>query len=150
MSAVNEDEMLITLPSVSTQGSAAANRPSRYETGLAHPIRLDGVWEAALVNFTYPLEWTCLSSDYRFTIAYSAPGEKLTGEVALDLEADQPMEQEIWPQFLSSDDLELCNDRLSRRLLHFSPSAEMDHTGGSLIKCSSQPIVRICLRFALA
>ena len=115
--------MLITLPSVPTQGSAAANRPSRYETRLAHPIRLDGVWQAALVNFTYPNEWTCLASDYRFTIAYPAPGKKLTREVALDLEVEQPMEKEIWPQFLSSDDLELCNDRLSLRLLHFSRNA---------------------------
>ena len=33
------------------------------------------------------------------------------------------MEQEIWPQFLSSGDLELGNDRLSRRLLYFSRNA---------------------------
>ena len=52
-----------------------------------------------------------------------APGEKLTGEVALDLEVEQPMEQEIWNQFLSTDDLELCNDWFSRRLLHFSRNA---------------------------
>ena len=86
MSVINEDEMVITLPSVPTQGSAAANRPSRYETQLAHPIRLDGVWVAALVNFTYPHEWNCLASDYRLTIAYPAPGLKLTREVVLDLE----------------------------------------------------------------
>ena len=54
MSVLNEDEMLITLHCVPTQGSAAANRTSRYETRLAQSIRLDGVSVAALVNFTYP------------------------------------------------------------------------------------------------
>ena len=80
MSAPIDDEFFIPLPSNATQGSAAANRPSRYEIRLAHPLRLDGVWTAALINFTYSHEWTCLDRDYHFTIEFPATGEKLTGK----------------------------------------------------------------------
>ena len=52
MSAPIDDEFFITLLSNATQGSPTGNRPSRYETRLAHPLRLDGVWEAALINYT--------------------------------------------------------------------------------------------------
>ena len=38
MSAPIDDEFFITLPSNATQGSPAGNRPSRYETRLAHPL----------------------------------------------------------------------------------------------------------------
>ena len=123
MSAPIDDEFFITLPSNATQGSPAGNRPSRYETRLAHPLRLDGVWEAALINFTYPHEWTCLERDYRFTIAYPAPGEKLTGEPGSDFNQEQPLHYERWTEFLSEEDLNLPDDRLARRLLHFSERA---------------------------
>ena len=119
MSAPIDDEFIITLPSNATQGSPAGNRPSRYETRLAHPLRLDGVWEAALINFTYPHEWTCLDRDYRFTIAYPAPGEKLTGELGSDFNEEQPSQYERWAEFLSQEDLNLPDDRLACRLLHF-------------------------------
>ena len=94
MSAPIDDEFFITLPSNATQGSPAGNRPSRYETRLAHPLRFDNVWEAALINFTYPHEWTCLDRDYRFTIAYPAPGEKLAGEPGSDFNEEQPLQYE--------------------------------------------------------
>ena len=115
MSAPIDDEFFITLPTNATQGSPAGNRPSRYETRLAHTLRLDGVWEAALINFTYPHEWTCLGRDYRFTIAYPAPGEKLTGEPGSDFNDEQPLQYERWPEFLSQEDLNLPDDRLARR-----------------------------------
>ena len=123
MSAPIDDEFFITLPSKATQGSLAGNRPSRYETRLAHPFRLDGVWEAALINFTYPHEWTCLERDYRFTIAYPAPGEILTGQPGADLNQEQPLEYDRWPELLSQDDLNLPDDRLARRLLNFTERA---------------------------
>ena len=119
MSAPIDDEFFITLPSNATKGSRAVNRPSRYETRLAHPLRLDGVWEAALINFTYPHEWTCLDRDYCFTIAYPPPGEKLTGEPGSDFNKEQPLQYKRWAEFLLQEDLNLLDDRLARRLLHF-------------------------------
>ena len=89
MSAPIDDKLLITLPRTATHSSPRGNRPSRYETRLAHPLGLDGVWEAALINFTYPHEWTCLDRDYRFTIAYPAPGEKLIGEPGINFNEER-------------------------------------------------------------
>ena len=123
MSAPIDDEFFITLPSNATQGSPAGNRPSRYETRLAHPLRLDGMWEVALINFTYPHEWTYIERDYRYTIAYPAPGEQLTGKPGADLNEEQPLHYERWPEFLSQGDLNLPDDRLARRLLHFNERA---------------------------
>ena len=96
MSEPSEDEFLVTLPSNVPEASAFVNRPSRYETRLARPMRLDGAWEAALINFTYPHEWSCLKRDYRFTIAFPAPGEKQFGSAGMDLNEKQPLDYMDW------------------------------------------------------
>jgi hypothetical protein len=92
MSVPNEYEILITLPSNVPEAWALGNRPSRYETRLARPTRLDGVYEAALIKFPYPHEWTCLKRDYRFTIAFPALGEKQFGSAGMDLNEKQPLD----------------------------------------------------------
>ena len=120
MSAPNEEKFIITLPSNVPEASAIGNRPSRYETRLARPMRLDGAWEAALINFTYPHEWTCLKRDYRFTIAFPAPGEKQYGSAGTDLEWKQPLEYLNWHTQLSEEDLHLPDKNIARRLLHFN------------------------------
>ena len=120
MSAPIEDEFLITLPSNIPEASASSNRPSRYETRLARPLRLDGVWEAALINFTYPHEWTCLKRDYRFTIAYPAPGEKLTGGASTDVNEKQPLDYVNWESQIPEEDLKLPDKNVARRLINFN------------------------------
>ena len=81
------------------------------------------MWEAALIKLTYPRECTCLERDYRFTIPYPAPGEKLTGEPGTDFIEEQPLHYEQLAEFLMQNDLNLPDDRLVRRLLHFSERA---------------------------
>ena len=81
------------------------------------------MWETALINFTYLHEWASVERDYRFTIRYPAPGEKLTGEQGADLNEEQPLQYERWPEFLFQDDLNLPDDRLACRLLHFTERA---------------------------
>ena len=120
MSAPIDNEFVITLPSNATHNSPAGNRPSRYETRLAHPLRLDGVWKAALINFTYPHEWSSLERDYHFTIPYPAAGEKLSGEQGTDFNEEQPLHYERWAEFLLQENLNLPDTRLARRLIHFS------------------------------
>ena len=51
---------------------------------------------------------------------YSAPGEKLTGEPCADLNEEQPLHYDRWPEFLSQEELHVPNDRLARRLLDFN------------------------------
>ena len=120
MSAPNDDEFLITLPSNVPGKAAAGNRPTRYETRLARPLRLDGAWEAALMNFTYPHEWTCLLRDYRFTIAYPARGASLVGSPGGDLSQEQPIDYLEWHEHLSEADLRLPEKSLALRQLHFN------------------------------
>ena len=88
--------------------------------GLLRPLRLDGVWEAALINFTYPHEWTCLKRDYRFTIAYPAPGEKLTGRASTDLNEKQPLDYVNWESQIPEEDLKLPEKNVARRLINFN------------------------------
>lgn len=120
MSAPIEDEFLITLPSNVPETSAQGNRPSRYETRLARPLRLDGVWEAALINFTYPHEWTCLKRDYRFTIAYPAPGQKQIGRASFDLHEQQPLDYVSWQNQTTAEELFLPAKNIARRLINFT------------------------------
>ena len=120
MSAPMDDEFLITLPSNVPGKAAAGNRPTRYETRLARPLRMDGAWEAALMNFTYPHEWTCLLRDYHFTIAYPAPGTPLVGSAGSDVSQEQPIDYLEWHEHLSEADLRLPEKSIALRQLHFN------------------------------
>ena len=43
--------------------------------------------------------------------------------MGLGLEENHPIKRDVWSQFLSNDDLDLCSNRLSRQLLHISRHA---------------------------
>ena len=81
------------------------------------------MWEGALIYFTYPLEWTCIDRDYCFIIVYQALNEKLTGEPGTNLNEEQPLDYERWPEFFTEVELNLPDDRLACRLLNLQKRA---------------------------
>ena len=45
---------------------AIQNKPNLYETELAKPLDLPGEWDVALINISYPHNWTNLVKSYLF------------------------------------------------------------------------------------
>ena len=60
MSAVKK-EFQVTLPS--NVPGPSTNKPGAYETTLASPLELDGTWEVALMDITYPHTWLDLEKE---------------------------------------------------------------------------------------
>lgn len=60
------DEFQVTLASNVT--SNIRNKPSSFETTLAKPLELPGEWEVALIDLSYPHNWTNLEKTYTVAI----------------------------------------------------------------------------------
>ena len=58
------DEFQVLLPS-NVKGNPK-NKPNLYETELAKPLDLPGVWDMALINISYLYNWTNLDKSYPF------------------------------------------------------------------------------------
>ena len=58
------DEFTVLLPS-NVEGNPR-NKPNLYETELAKPLDLPGEWDVALINISYPHNWTNLDKFYPF------------------------------------------------------------------------------------
>ena len=58
------DEFQVLLPS--NVKSNPRNKPNLYETELAKPLDLPGEWDLALINISYPHNWTNLDKAYPF------------------------------------------------------------------------------------
>ena len=56
------DEFQITL--ASNVASNAQNKPNDFETALAKPLDLPGDWEVAVIDHSYPHNWTNLDRAY--------------------------------------------------------------------------------------
>ena len=65
MSSLSE-EFQVLLPS-NVKGNPR-NKPNQYETELAKPLDLSGEWDVALINISYPHNWTNLVKPYQFFI----------------------------------------------------------------------------------
>ena len=61
------DEFQVCLPS--NVPGHSNNVTGQYETTLARPLDLAGIWEVALIDITYPHTWMNLDKDYTVTIA---------------------------------------------------------------------------------
>ena len=58
------DEFQVLQPS-NVKGNPR-NKPSLYETELAKPLDLPGEWDVALINISYPHNWTNLDKFYQY------------------------------------------------------------------------------------
>ena len=58
------DEFQVLLPN-NIKGNPR-NKPNLYETELAKPLDLPGEWDVALINISYPHNWTNLHKSYPF------------------------------------------------------------------------------------
>ena len=58
------DEFQVLLPS-NVKGNPR-NKHIQYETELAKPLDLPGEWDVALINISYPPNWTHLDKSYKF------------------------------------------------------------------------------------
>ena len=56
------DEFQVLLPS-NVKGNPR-NKPNLYETKLAKPLNLPREWDVALINISYPNNWTNLDKSY--------------------------------------------------------------------------------------
>ena len=56
------DEFQVTL--VSNVTCNPRNSPAQFETQLAKPLDLPGEWEVALIDMSYPHNWTNLDKSY--------------------------------------------------------------------------------------
>jgi len=63
------EEFQVTLASNVT--SNKRNKPTAFETTLAKPLDLPGEWEVALIDLSYPHNWTNLDKDYHVVILTS-------------------------------------------------------------------------------
>ena len=54
--------------SPSNEEGNSRNKPSLYETELAKPLKLPGEWDVALINISYPHNWTNLEKSYPYFI----------------------------------------------------------------------------------
>ena len=66
------DEFQITLASNVT--SNKRNKPAAFETALAKPLDLPGEWEVALIDLSYPHNWTNLDKSYSLIIVTNSLG----------------------------------------------------------------------------
>ena len=57
------DEFQVLLPSNVKHNPK--NKPNLYETVLAKPLNLPGEWDVALINISYPHNWTNLDRSYQ-------------------------------------------------------------------------------------
>lgn len=60
------DEFQVTL--ASNVSSNKRNKPAAFETALAKPLELPGEWEVALIDLSYPHNWTNLEKKYSVVI----------------------------------------------------------------------------------
>ena len=56
------DEFQVTL--ASNVKSNKRNKPASFETDLAKPLDMPGEWEVALIDLSYPHNWTNLDKPY--------------------------------------------------------------------------------------
>lgn len=64
------DEFQVTLASNVT--SNKRNKPAAFETALAKPLDMPGDWEVALIDLSYPHNWTNLDKTYSLLIVTGA------------------------------------------------------------------------------
>ena len=64
------DEFYVSLPS--NVPGHPNNVTEQYETTLARPLDLPGIWEVALIDINIPHTWMNLDKDYTVTIAIEA------------------------------------------------------------------------------
>ena len=60
------DELQVLLPSNVKWNPR--NKSNLYETELAKPLDLPGEWDVALINISYPPNWTNLDKSYTFVL----------------------------------------------------------------------------------
>ena len=75
------DEFQVTLASNVT--SNKRNRPFAFETALAKPLDLPGEWEVALIDLSYPHNWTNLDKTYHVVIL-TVPVENADDVIEID------------------------------------------------------------------
>ena len=58
------------------------NKPADFESTLAHPLELEGDWEAALIDVSYPEEWNHTGQKLVFAAALlnNTKHEPISGE----------------------------------------------------------------------
>ena len=64
------------------------NKPNLYETELAQPLDPPGDWDVALINISYPHNWTNLNKSQQYFLLRQ-PIEGVNFEVAPEKEKDQ-------------------------------------------------------------
>ena len=82
------DEFQVLLPS-NVKGNPK-NKPNLYETKLAKPLDLLGEWDVALINISYPHNWTNLDKSYQFfLLRWQLDTEDEPSNFVPDAEKDQ-------------------------------------------------------------
>ena len=101
---VELSQFYVTLTSNSCKNYYAQNNASLFRIQLASPIALDGNWEVALTEITYPNNWNnlCVPFDPTFLFEYFAEdsvkwgsgGKELNRKILKSIsEIDEPEEQ---------------------------------------------------------
>ena len=80
------DEFQVLLPS-NVKGNPR-NKPNLYETELAKPLDLPGEWDVALINISYPQNWTNLDKSYQYFLLRFNTGD-LDSEFVPENEKDE-------------------------------------------------------------
>ena len=80
------DEFQVLLPS-NVKGNQR-NKPNLFKTELAKPLDLTGEWDIALINISYPYNWTNLDKSYQYFLLRQ-PIEGVISEFAPENEKDQ-------------------------------------------------------------
>ena len=65
------------------------NKPNLYETELAKPLDLLGEWHVALINISYPHNWTNLDKSYQFFLKRQLDSEDKPSNFVPDAEKDK-------------------------------------------------------------
>ena len=67
------NEFQVALPSNVT--GFKSNTPGAYETTLAHPLDLPGIWEVGLIDITFPHTWLNLNNEIVVGISFAFTDE---------------------------------------------------------------------------
>ena len=87
------DEFQVTL--ASNVKSNKRNKPASFETDLAKPLDMPGEWEVALIDLSYPHNWTNLDKPYELVVmtsplvnAEEEPSDQDDNQLTLDISKD--------------------------------------------------------------
>ena len=80
------DEIQVLLPS-NVKGNPR-NKPNLYETKLEKPLDLPGDWDVALINISYPHNWTNLNKFFQYFLLRQ-PIDGVNSEFAPEDEKDR-------------------------------------------------------------